>query len=208
MKKLNALLFNQGGKCFYCDAILDINEATIEHVIPQSKGGSSHLDNLVVCCKYANHAFRDYSPKQKMTVIKQLCCSPLICQKIFPRKEELMTQNDIQEIPLIENKPSLVENLTPTTGSTNQTKASIKNSQPNLKVAYQLLCQAIESLEQNGKETTNSIVKNQMLVLNPSFKEADYGFGKFSKFLLSAQENKVVTLKTHNKAGTYIVKKK
>ena len=208
MKKLNALLFNQGGKCFYCDAILDINEATIEHVIPQSKGGTSNLDNLVICCKYANHAFRDYSPKQKMAVIKQLCCSPLICKKIFPRKEEFIEQNDIQDVPLIENNPETVEKQLPIISEANKTKASIKKSQPELKMAYQLLRQAIESLEHNGREATNSIVKNQMLVLNPLFKESDYGFAKFNKFLLSAQENKVVTLKTHNKAGTYIIKKK
>ena len=66
MKKLSALLFNQGGKCFYCDAILDIDEATIEHIVPKSKGGCDDLNNLVVCCKYANQAFRDYSPKHKM----------------------------------------------------------------------------------------------------------------------------------------------
>jgi hypothetical protein len=115
MKKLSALLFNQGGKCFYCDAFLDINEASIDHVIPQSKGGSNDIDNLVVCCKYANQAFADYSPKHKMAVIKQLCCFPSPCKKIFPREEEITEANGIQNEPLIEAQPVKPKKKTPST---------------------------------------------------------------------------------------------
>jgi 5-methylcytosine-specific restriction endonuclease McrA len=104
MKKLNDLLFNQGGKCFYCDAVLDINEATLDHVVPQSKGGTGDLDNLVVCCKYANHAFKDYPPKHKMSVIKHLCCSVSACKKIFPREEPITEPNGAQNVQLIENQ--------------------------------------------------------------------------------------------------------
>jgi len=199
MKKLNALLFNQGGKCFYCDAILDMNEATLDHVIPQSKGGKNDLDNLVVCCKYANHAFRDYSPKHKMAVIKELCCLSSVCKKIFPREEEISESEELEE-PQIEAQPKK---------KTQDSKAkTTQKIQPNISIANQLLLKAIASFEKEGKEGMSSQIKNKMLELNPAFKEADYGFSQFNKFLLHAQEKKVVTLKKHGKGSSYVIKKR
>ncbi|HIE02147.1 MAG TPA: HNH endonuclease, partial [Thiotrichaceae bacterium] len=153
MKKLNALLFNQGGKCFYCDAILDMNEATLDHVIPQSKGGKNDLDNLVVCCKYANHAFRDYSPKHKMAVIKELCCLSSVCKKIFPREEEISESEELEE-PQIEAQPKK---------KTQDSKAkTTQKIQPNISIANQLLLKAIASFEKEGKEITVYVGRNYL----------------------------------------------
>jgi len=213
MKKLNALLFNQGGKCFYCDAILDMNEATLDHVIPQSKGGKNDLDNLVVCCKYANHAFRDYSPKHKMVVIKELCCLPFVCKKIFPREEEIIESKEVEKPQILHQKEmpdsqaKTIENELQTENKTPDSKEK-KTTKPNISIANQLLLKAIAAFEKEGKEGVSSQIKSKMLELNPAFKEADYGFNQFNKFLLHAQEQEVVTLKKHGKGSSYVIKKK
>jgi len=190
MKKMSSLLFNQGGKCFYCDAVLNIDEATIEHIVPKSKGGSDDLTNLVVCCKYANHAFRDYSPKHKMAVIKQLCCLDSICKKIFPR-----TGNEIQDI---ENKERIKQD------STNISTSKV-NTQQDIASAYNLLLQVVKLFEEKGKEPMISQIKTKMLELEPSFKESNYGFSKFKDFLFHAQQEKIITIKQNKKANNYVV---
>jgi hypothetical protein len=202
MKKLNALLFNQGGKCFYCDAVLDIQEATVDHVIPQSKGGTNDIDNLVVCCKYANHAFRDYSPKQKLAVIKQLSSISSVCQKIFPREEQVteLKSAEVETESLTAHQPEKLEKNT-------QAKAKQKNTNPAISTAYQLLLQAVELFEEEGKEAVSSQIKSKMLKLTPSFKESDYGFRQFNKFLLHAQEEKIITLEKHKTNNHYVIKK-
>jgi len=200
MKKLSALLFNQGGKCFYCDAILDIDEATIEHIVPKSKGGNDDLNNLVVCCKYANQAFRDYSPKHKMGVIKQLCCLNSICKKIFPRMEPKIEIQDFENAEQIEHEPDNTTKNTPTTNVNLQEKLDIS-------VAYNLLLQVVKLFEDEGREPVSSKIKKRMLELEPSFNESNYGFSKFKNFLLHAQEEKIVILKQHKTASNYIVKK-
>jgi hypothetical protein len=183
MKKLNALLFHQGGKCFYCDEQLDIKEASIDHIIPRAKGGKDDVDNLVVCCKYANHAFADCSPKQKMLVIKDIIHSPLLCQKLFPRSEEVKEVKEVIE-----------------------SQANNKPDENYISIAYGFLLQAIDSFEKEGKAASSSIVKIEMLKLEPSFKEATYGFKQFSKFLLSAEQDKIITLELQRK-NNYLIKK-
>jgi len=205
MKKLNALLFNQGGKCFYCNAVLDINEATIDHVIPRAKGGTDDMYNLVVCCKYANHAFADYSPKHKMAVIKQLCCFPSACKKIFPREETIKPPENTENAQVAELEKQIQSTNTQVTELDKKMQSSNTKTQPDISVAYRLLCQAIKSLEDNGEEATNSTVKKKMLVLNPSFSESDYGFKQFNKFLLHALQEDIVTLQHHKSNGNYIV---
>jgi len=192
MKKLNALLFNQGGKCFYCDAVLDIQEATVDHVIPQSKGGKNDSDNLVVCCKYANQAFRDYLPKQKMAVIKQFCGISSVCQKVFPREEQINEDDSVEDKVLIQNSHIPAANPV--------------KCHPDISTAYQLLLQAVELFEEEGREAVSSRIKKKMLELNPSFKESDYGFRQFKKFLLRAQGDKMIILKDTT-GNNYVIKK-
>ena len=57
------------GKCQYCGTNRDL---TIDHVIPQSKGGKSTWTNLVTACKKCNSLKSDYSlNKVGMKLIKK-----------------------------------------------------------------------------------------------------------------------------------------
>ena len=66
---LDALLFQQGGRCFYCGQPLRREDASVDHVVPSSMGGTRVIDNTVVCCKTINAYFGNLSPKQKLAVI-------------------------------------------------------------------------------------------------------------------------------------------
>ena len=48
------LIERDGTKCFYTGKEMTQEEASIEHLIPLSKGGKNNLDNLVLCLKEEN----------------------------------------------------------------------------------------------------------------------------------------------------------
>lgn len=43
-----------GRRCVYCGTALGLENATLDHVIPLSRGGSHHLGNLVAACQPCN----------------------------------------------------------------------------------------------------------------------------------------------------------
>jgi 5-methylcytosine-specific restriction endonuclease McrA len=45
-----------GRRCVYCDEDLTDQEIHLDHVIPESKGGPTHFDNLQVTCRRCNIA--------------------------------------------------------------------------------------------------------------------------------------------------------
>ena len=65
-------------------------------------------------------------------------------------------------------------------GEVNSNIQTLKN---DISMAYQLLLNAIAAFEKEGKEGVSSQIKSKMLELNPKFKEANYGFNQFNKFL-------------------------
>ena len=43
------------GRCYYCEAVVERKLATMDHIIPVSRGGRSTKSNIVVCCKDCNN---------------------------------------------------------------------------------------------------------------------------------------------------------
>ncbi len=64
-----------------------------------------------------------------------------------------------------------------------------------LRSAYDLMLRCLQNLKQMGKDSArDSDVKRKMLAGDPGFDEGELGFGKFSRFLLQAEEHGVISL--------------
>jgi 5-methylcytosine-specific restriction endonuclease McrA len=50
------LMSSRKRNCYYCGIVLSRKTATIDHIVPLSKGGSFALDNLALCCKPCNQS--------------------------------------------------------------------------------------------------------------------------------------------------------
>lgn len=68
-KPLDRLMFAQGGKCFFCSKVLQKSEASVEHLVPSSRGGANSDDNCVACCKSINTLLGSMSIKEKLRVV-------------------------------------------------------------------------------------------------------------------------------------------
>ena len=42
------------GHCAYCGKKIEFDDMTIDHIVPQSKGGKNTDDNIVPCCQLCN----------------------------------------------------------------------------------------------------------------------------------------------------------
>lgn len=52
--KRHRILMKQDNKCFYCERALTLEQSTIEHIIPKSRGGRKGFKNIVVACNDCN----------------------------------------------------------------------------------------------------------------------------------------------------------
>lgn len=50
--------------CQYCDRKFPAGELTLDHVMPESRGGPSSWDNLVACCGPCNRKKADRTPEE------------------------------------------------------------------------------------------------------------------------------------------------
>ena len=69
LTKLRKMLYLQAGRCFFCGMPLDEAEASVEHLNPKSRGGTSTEDNEVVCHRTLNHAFGNMDLKHKFDFV-------------------------------------------------------------------------------------------------------------------------------------------
>jgi 5-methylcytosine-specific restriction endonuclease McrA len=51
-------------KCCYCAVVVRSEEATWDHVVPRSKGGSTSWENIVLACKVCNARKADKTPAE------------------------------------------------------------------------------------------------------------------------------------------------
>jgi hypothetical protein len=65
---LTRLLFAQGRLCFFCRKPLPAADASVEHLVASSNGGSNRDENCVVCCKSLNALLGSMSLKEKIQV--------------------------------------------------------------------------------------------------------------------------------------------
>lgn len=56
------LYLSQRGRCHWCDKRILLQDATLDHVMPRSKGGANHQFNLVVACRDCNGKRADDDP--------------------------------------------------------------------------------------------------------------------------------------------------
>ena len=60
-----------GMRCAYCGALLNEEEATIEHVIPLSKNGVDSTDNMIIACRSCNLLCKNYGITQKLKKVQE-----------------------------------------------------------------------------------------------------------------------------------------
>lgn len=63
LSRLN-LLARDGFRCQYCERTLSYKEATIDHVLPRSQGGTTHWKNVVTACHPCNRKKGGRTPLQ------------------------------------------------------------------------------------------------------------------------------------------------
>lgn len=72
------LLFGQHkGQCKGTEQEIYYNQATVDHVVPKSKGGKDELDNLIILCKPCNNLKGDGTWEEYIEKIKE---KPSVCQ--------------------------------------------------------------------------------------------------------------------------------
>jgi hypothetical protein len=69
LSKLRKMLYLQSGRCFFCGEPLKDQEASIEHLNPKSRGGTSTEDNEVVCHASLNETFGGMDLKRKFAFV-------------------------------------------------------------------------------------------------------------------------------------------
>ena len=52
------------GLCAYCGRAISFEDASMDHIIPQSRGGPAAWDNLVNACRRCNEKKADRTPEQ------------------------------------------------------------------------------------------------------------------------------------------------
>ncbi len=67
--KLDKLLYLQNGKCFFCGKVLAKAEASVEHLLPKSKGGTDADGNVVACCVTLNRTFGNMELRDKVRFV-------------------------------------------------------------------------------------------------------------------------------------------
>jgi len=64
------MLVRDNNECQYCGTHVGKNTATVDHVIPRSKGGKTDYTNCVTSCKDCNNAKGDRTPREASMILR------------------------------------------------------------------------------------------------------------------------------------------
>lgn len=86
--------------CGYCGKVFDKNDLSIDHIIPESRGGLTNWENCVTSCKKCNNNKDDKTPQEAKMFLKLKTYQPTISEfmKIKFEQEGLdIILNDLLE---------------------------------------------------------------------------------------------------------------
>src|SRR6202047_4178998 len=58
------ILLRDRNTCQFCVRVFPSSELTLDHVVPRSRGGRAHWENLVACCYRCNKSQGDRTPEE------------------------------------------------------------------------------------------------------------------------------------------------
>lgn len=76
-------------KCVFCGKeIENLDDCTVDHVVPKAQGGKSTWENCVTACKPCNHSKADRTPREAGMSLKYLPYRPTISEytKYYAKK--------------------------------------------------------------------------------------------------------------------------
>lgn len=94
------LYYRDHGICQYCEKQLEMKEITYEHVIPQSKGGDTSWENIVIACTVCNNLKDNHMPIGEFAP-KQMPFKPTYHQLVNMRRKFPITVDSEDWIPFL-----------------------------------------------------------------------------------------------------------
>jgi 5-methylcytosine-specific restriction endonuclease McrA len=91
------LLLRDDYSCGYCGIEVSDSNATIDHIIPQAKGGKNSWENCIIACKQCNSEKADHDPIGKFKP-KRKPTEPHHTNPIYHLKQKL--RGKMEELPL------------------------------------------------------------------------------------------------------------
>ena len=73
-----------GWACVYCQIELDSKTATLDHVVPSSKGGKTTFENTVAACQRCNSFKANRTPAEAGMVLRKVPQKPELSQAMRP----------------------------------------------------------------------------------------------------------------------------
>lgn len=98
--KHETLFYRDHGICQYCEEPLTERTITCDHVMPQSKGGPHHWENVVAACRECNAAKDDNLPKGKWAP-KRKPYTPSLHELMERRRSFPISVDDLEWVPFI-----------------------------------------------------------------------------------------------------------
>ncbi|HTW82936.1 MAG TPA: HNH endonuclease [Candidatus Sulfotelmatobacter sp.] len=88
LTKMNVLL-RDDYRCGYCGVRCGAGSASVDHVVPKSRGGRSAWDNLVTCCLACNGRKGDRTPDEARMPLRRIPREPRSIPWIVVRRHTL-----------------------------------------------------------------------------------------------------------------------